>query len=227
MIKMNMPFFDESIDIKSCRLNILLLRDKTIFAHTAFTLVGDYSASKLHFFDSKNYGDFQDFLIINSLLDFDANSAKIIKLLYENLERKIVGESVRDTLAVKFYDLQTYLSDALFSESSLDLTSIKEFAVKDVLKFYNIKINWLETENFREVFYKIIDITNELLPDKMLVFINLSAYFSSLELDEIASYCSTKNICILLIENSCDLSQNSNTAIFDLDEDMFFTKNNV
>jgi CRISPR-associated protein Csn2 len=221
MIKMNANFLDESVEISRDKLNILVLKNRELFAKTVFGIFRE--SSELKFFDTEKYDEFRETLAISDVFDFDVNSAKILKILYENLERKIAGEEIREDLAVKFYDLQKVLSKFLFDETNLNLANEKEFSLKDLLKFYGIKIDWSSTENFRENFYQILDVATELFPEKMLIFANLTAYFSSDDFAKITENISRRNLRVLFIENSCPETR-ENVVIYELDEDMFFSR---
>lgn len=225
MIKMNAPFLDGSLEIFRGKINILALENRNLFAKTVFEVFRENS--ELRFFDTENYDEFREILLISDMFDFDTNSAKMIKLLYENIERKIFGEEVREKLVAKFYELQADLGEMLFSENDLELKNEKEFAIKDLLKFYGIKIDWSRAENFCENFYQILDVAAELLPSKMLIFANVLPYFSENDFAKIAEYVWQKNLRILLIESSRPKNREISSAVYELDEDMFFVKSIV
>lgn len=227
MIKMNTPLFAESVDLPRGKLNVLVLKDKTLFSKTLFEVFRDDPDGSLKFFDTESYENVIDALKISDVLDFNANSVKILKLLYEKLERDIVVGEFRDDLARKYYDLQKSLGAILFGESDLELTNEAEFSVRNLLKFYEVKINFVNQESFFDNLVQILNIVFELQNDKLIIFQSLSAYFTVEDLNKLAETISQKNLRVLLIENDFAKISSGNISVTELDEDMFFSHSDI
>lgn len=220
MTSIHFSQFDESINVIKGVPTVLGLKNKQVFADFCFNLFsGD---EKVKVFDENDFKDSSDYVLIPDLLNFDLNSLKNIKIIYDSITKNFALYEERDDLAKKFYELQSLIEAVVFDGSDLDLTSGTEFDLKPLLKLFNIRFNMSEIASIYEKILKVVELFTKIAQNKTIIFINQLSFFGNSELESLYHEIALKQASVLFVEQG---SANFNGAsVYAYDEDMFLTK---
>lgn len=140
--------------------------------------------------------------IILDVFNIDYNSRKILGKLYEKIAENIEN-SDNTELQSKFVEIRKYIVEEI-NEFPFEFTMSDNIDIVNMLKLYNLKIDYLAYGSVLEKIEFLIDLNTTLNLFVILVIPNLRLFLSETELIELYKYSLYNNIKLLLIERNVD-----------------------
>lgn len=140
--------------------------------------------------------------IILDVFNIDYNSRKILGKLYEKIAENIEN-SDNTELQSKFVEIRKYIVEEI-NEFPFEFTMSDNIDIVNMLKLYNLKIDYLAYGSVLEKIEFLIDLNATLNLFEILVIPNLRLFLSETELIELYKYSLYNNIKLLLIERNVD-----------------------
>ncbi|WP_429940740.1 MULTISPECIES: type II-A CRISPR-associated protein Csn2 [unclassified Enterococcus] len=219
-MNLNFPLLDGSIRFSSS--TFLVVEDITMFAHLIKLFYSYPEKDELKLFDQKqNEIKSSELLLITDILDYDLNSASVIKLIYADLSGQINEKPEVKTEIEKSIAAISELIEVELLEHELDLEQ-KEITLTELFKMSGVKIE-TKSDTIFEKTLEIIQVYKYLGKKKLLVFCNICSYLTQPELKELSEYISLNGVTVLFIEPR----KVYNFPQFILDEDYFLNLENM
>lgn len=219
-MKLNFSVLDEPIEI--CHHTVLAVESREVFAR----LVRDFYAyeedSDLKLYDQKLKSlKVSELMLVTDIFGYDVNSAAILKLVHADLEEQFNDKPEVKSMIEKLTATITELIAFECLENELDL-EYDEITVLELIKALGVKIETSSDTIFEKCF-EIIQIYKYLSKKKLLVLINVAAYLSKEELEQLFEYIQLHQIDCLFLEprQVYDFPQ------YILDEDYFLIAQNM
>lgn len=153
--------------------------------------------------------------IILEPFSLDCNSKRILAKIYQNLEKE--ENCNQNQLRAEFNkSLMTYL-DSICVQSDVPLTYCDEIDFQDILKMAKVQVD-LHTDSLLEKVLEQILLEHQLFGTRLFVFLNLKAFLSEEEIQELYQECFYKKIDLLLIESNY-VKKMDNESICIIDKD--------
>lgn len=196
-MKINLPILDEPIEIKQA--TFLVLEEQLIFSSVVKHLYHYSEENELKLYDShmKSLKE-SELLLITDVLGYNINSPAMLKLIHVDLEEQLNEKpevkSMLDKLAATITELIAF--ECL--ENELDL-EYDEITILELIDALGVKIETASDTVFDKSL-EIIQFFKYLSKKKLLIFVNVSAYFSKDELVKLIEYIELNNINVLFIE---------------------------
>lgn len=196
-MKINLPILDEPIEIKQA--TFLVLEEQLIFSSVVKHLYHYSEENELKLYDShmKSLKE-SELLLITDVLGYNINSPVMLKLIHADLEEQLNEKpevkSMLDKLAATITELIAF--ECL--ENELDL-EYDEITILELIDALGVKIETASDTVFDKSL-EIIQVFKYLSKKSLLIFVNVSAYFSKDELVKLIEYIELNNINVLFIE---------------------------
>ena len=129
----------------------------------------------------------------------DINNGKVIKGLYENIEKLSNGEEWYIKTQKFKVELNNFLEN-LFYGIDFPLNHDYDFDLSKILKAVECKFD-IDQKTFAEKLIDYFSITRDFCGVKLFVLVNLKSYINEKELLDIYEYVFYNKIALLLIEN--------------------------
>ena len=219
-MKMNFPILDEPLALSNA--TFLVLEEQILFSslvkHFYQYPEGDY----LQVFDDKMKEiKVTELLLVTDVLGYNLNSPAMLKLIHADLEHQLNEKpevkSMIDKLTATITDLLAY--ECL--ENELDL-EYDEITILELIGALGVKVETASDTVFEKCL-EIIQVFKYLSKKKLLVFINVAAYLSEQEIEQLVEYIELNQITVLFIEPR----QVYQFPQYVLDEDYVLTTENM
>ena len=213
-MKINFPLLDEAITIANA--TFLVLEDQQVFSDLVKQFYQYNGDSDLKIFDSRLTAlKDSELLVITDILGYNLNSNSMLKLIHTDLENQLNEKpevkSMIDKLVVTITELLAY--ECL--ENELDL-EYDEITILELIEALGVKVETLSDTVFEKCM-EIVQVFKYLSKKRLLVFINVGAYLSEIEIESLIEYISLNQLSVLFIEPR----QVYNFPQFILDKDYF------
>ena len=219
-MKINFPLLDEAITITNA--TFLVLEDQQVFSNLVKQFYQYNSDSDLKIFDSRLTAlKDSELLVITDILGYNLNSSSMLKLIHSDLENQLNEKpevkSMIEKLVVTITELLAY--ECL--ENELDL-EYDEITILELIEALGVKIETMSDTIFEKCM-EIVQIFKYLSKKRLLVFINVGAYLSEIEIESIIEYICLNKLSVLFLEPR----QVYNFPQFVLDKDYFLNAENM
>lgn len=219
-MKINFPLLDEAITIANA--TFLVLEDQQVFSDLVKQFYQYNGDSDLKIFDSRLTAlKDLELLVITDILGYNLNSNSMLKLIHTDLENQLNEKpevkSMIDKLVVTITELLAYES----LENELDL-EYDEITILELIEALGVKVETLSDTVFEKCM-EIVQVFKYLSKKRLLVFINVGAYLSEIEIESLIEYISLNQLSVLFIEPR----QVYNFPQFILDKDYFLNTENM
>lgn len=219
-MKINFPLLDEAITIANA--TFLVLEDQQVFSDLVKQFYQYNGDSDLKIFDSRLTAlKDLELLVITDILGYNLNSNSMLKLIHADLENQLNEKpevkSMIDKLVVTITELLAYES----LENELDL-EYDEITILELIEALGVKVETLSDTVFEKCM-EIVQVFKYLSKKRLLVFINVGAYLSEIEIESLIEYISLNQLSVLFVEPR----QVYNFPQFILDKDYFLNTENM
>ena len=157
--------------------------------------------------------------MIDGLNGLDVNSKKSTNQLYKRIEEMLNIHSDSKFQIVNHISKINSIIDEESMSLSVSLRHDEELSIADLLKMLNYRIDCSLT-NILEKLYSYVDTVCEFRNHELLIFINISFYLSSDELEDFFRYMESNKVMFLFIESE-SYSRVSRETIYIVDEELF------
>ena len=202
-MKLKINGFDTKIDFNNENINILVIKDTRCFSHIIEiinNIINGEESTEIFLLDNEDneLNMSKEMYLVIDLFNIEYNSKKIINKLYEKISNNI--EKMED---IKFQNMVTNLRNYIIQEINelpFEFTMKNEIDITEILKLYNLKIDYVNYKGILEKVEFLIDILATLRISNILVIPNLKLYLSEEELIELYKYSLYNEIKLFLIE---------------------------
>ena len=202
-MKLKINGFDTKIDFNNENINILVIKDTRCFSHiieTINNIINGEESTEIFLLDNEDneLNMSKEMYLVIDLFNIEYNSKKIINKLYEKISNNI--EKIEE---IKFQNMVTNLRNYIIQEINelpFEFTMKNEIDITEILKLYNLKIDYVNYKGILEKVEFLIDILATLRISNILVIPNLKLYLSEEELIELYKYSLYNEIKLFLIE---------------------------
>lgn len=202
-MKLKINGFDTKISFSKENVNILIINDTKCFSHIIETIndiINGEESTEIFLLDNEDneLKMNKEMYMVIDLFNIEYNSKKIINKLYEKIANNI--EKMED---IEFQNMVTNLRNYIIQEINelpFEFTMKDEIDITEILKLYNLKIDYLNYKSVLEKVEFLIDILATLKISNILVIPNLKLYLSDEELIELYKYSLYNEINLFLIE---------------------------
>ena len=213
-MKINFPLLDEAITIANA--TFLVLEDQQVFSDLVKQFYQYNGDSDLKIFDSRLTSlKESELLVITDILGYNLNSTSMLKLIHADLENQLNEKpevkSMIDKLVVTITELLAY--ECL--ENELDL-EYDEITILELIEALGVKVETISDTVFEKCM-EIVQVFKYLSKKRLLVFINVGAYLSEIEIESLIEYIGLNQLSVLFLEPR----QVYNFPQFILDKDYF------
>ena len=174
-MKLKINGFDTKIDFNNENINILVIKDTRCFSHiieTINNIINGEESTEIFLLDNEDneLNMSKEMYLVIDLFNIEYNSKKIINKLYEKISNNI--EKMED---IKFQNMVTNLRNYIIQEINelpFEFTMKNEIDITEILKLYNLKIDYVNYKGILEKVEFLIDILETLRISNILVIPN-------------------------------------------------------
>ena len=219
-MKINFPILDEAIIITNA--TFLALEDQQVFSDLVKQFYQYNGDSDLKIFDSRLISlKESELLVITDILGYNLNSTSMLKLIHTDLENQLNEKpevkSMIEKLVVTITELLAY--ECL--ENELDL-EYDEITILELIEALGVKVETMSDTIFEKCM-EIVQVFKYLSKKRLLVFINVAAYLSEKEIENLIEYIGLNQLPVLFLEPR----QVYKFPQFILDKDYFLNAENM
>ena len=219
-MKINFPILDEAITITNA--TFLVLEDQQVFSGLVKQFYQYNVDSDLKIFDSRLISlKESELLVITDILGYNLNSTSMLKLIHTDLENQLNEKpevkSMIEKLVVTITELLAY--ECL--ENELDL-EYDEITILELIEALGVKVETISDTVFEKCM-EIVQVFKYLSKKRLLVFINVAAYLSEKEIENLIEYIGLNQLPVLFLEPR----QVYKFPQFILDKDYFLNAENM
>lgn len=199
--------FENYINFSEKCFNTLEILNKKLFINIIESLYseceGEEAIERICIFENEKQIDFtKNVIIVSDILRYDLNDRKILNKLYENLAEVLeYNEEFKNELLKLQFAINEKI-EILLNDFEFETIYKEEYLLQDYLKMVGLKVSFTKPRSFLNRMYLILDITRELLGNKVIIFVNCKNYYQENELIEIVKYVNYNKNKVLFIENS-------------------------
>lgn len=196
-MKINFSLLDEPLDVQNA--TFLILEDQLVFSNIVKQLYQYTSESELRLFDSR-LETLKDsvLLVITDVWGYSLNSPAMLKLIHADLENQLNDKPEVKSMIEKLIVSITELLAFECIENELDL-EYDEITIQELIDALGVKVETL-SDTHSEKMLEIVQVFKYLSKKKLLVFINVSAYISKDELENLIEYIKLNQLSVLFVE---------------------------
>lgn len=199
-MNLNIDFLENNIIISNEYISVLEIENKKTF-YRIVNLLNKFSLGEtIEEIDFYVENEEKNNIKINLFLDYfnwNLDSKKTNNELQKNIIDKLDDEYILEL--TKIYKKLYNTLNKMLLEVELPLEITQDFDINIFIK--NMKITLQQKNELLDNLLLIIDITNILKLNDLLIFVNLKQYLSTTELIELYKYSIYNNIKILLIDS--------------------------
>lgn len=199
-MNLNINFLENNIIISNEYISVLEIENKKTF-YRIVNLLNKFSLGEtIEEIDFYVENEEKNNIKINLFLDYfnwNLDSKKINNELQKNIIDKLDDEYILEL--TKIYKKLYNALNKMLLEVELPLEITQDFDINIFIK--NMKVTLQQKNELLDNLLLIIDITNILKLNDLLIFVNLKQYLSTTELIELYKYSIYNNIKILLIDS--------------------------
>lgn len=213
-------YLENSFEIKGGVLNTLVIEDKAYFTkflqsfmgvvhreHQEFELIDDFK--KLDLARSTE--------VIFDLFSLDANNARVLKKLYEELEADLNSVDMYTKKLAMENTLINTLDDLIYrSRFSLH---IGEIDYQTLFKALAVAVDY-DQESLLERLTEYMEVTSEMLGKDLFVITNLDSFLNDEDLHRLRTFLCYNQIKVLALQNSLTREVNSCENLRIVDKDL-------
>lgn len=199
-MNLNINFLENNIIISNEHISVLEIENKKTF-YRIVNLLNKFSLGEtIEEIDFYVENEEKNNIKINLFLDYfnwNLDSKKTNNELQKNIIDKLDDEYILEL--TKIYKKLYNTLNKMLLEVELPLEITQDFDINIFIK--NMKVTLQQKNELLDNLLLIIDITNILKLNDLLIFVNLKQYLSTTELIELYKYSIYNNIKILLIDS--------------------------
>ena len=202
-MKLRINGFENELNLGDGKVNIVQIENPKLFTHIIDVLndkINGIDNNEIFLFDEKNeeLNISKEMIIVFDMFNIDFNTKKIIGKIYDIISNNIKENS--DELIEKInFNIRKKLINEL-NDLPFNFDVKETIDVLDLLKIYNVKIDFKMYSNILEKVELLIDIISNLRIATVLIIPNLKSYFSEKELLELYKYSLYNEISLISIE---------------------------
>ena len=202
-MKLRINGFENELNLGDGKVNIVQIENPKLFTHIIDVLndkINGIDNNEIFLFDEKNeeLNISKEMIIVFDMFNIDFNTKKIIGKIYDIISNNIKENS--DELIEKInFNIRKKLINEL-NDLPFNFDVKETIDVLDLLKIYNVKIDFKMYSNILEKVELLIDIISNLKIATVLIIPNLKSYFSEKELLELYKYSLYNEISLISIE---------------------------
>ena len=202
-MKLRINGFENELNLGDGKVNIVQIENSKLFTHIIDVLndkINGIDNNEIFLFDEKNeeLNISKEMIIVFDMFNIDFNTKKIIGKIYDIISNNIKENS--DELIEKInFNIRKKLINEL-NDLPFNFDVKETIDVLDLLKIYNVKIDFKMYSNILEKVELLIDIISNLRIATVLIIPNLKSYFSEKELLELYKYSLYNEISLISIE---------------------------
>lgn len=202
-MKLRINGFENELNLGNGKVNIVQIENSKLFTHIIDVLndkINGIDNNEIFLFDEKNeeLNISKEMIIVFDMFNIDFNTKKIIGKIYDIISNNIKENS--DELIEKInFNIRKKLINEL-NDLPFNFDVKETIDVLDLLKIYNVKIDFKMYSNILEKVELLIDIISNLRIATVLIIPNLKSYFSEKELLELYKYSLYNEISLISIE---------------------------
>lgn len=200
-MKIKVDFFDNEINLNNYEIFSIEIENKQYFyrlVRELYSISSGEVSEQVHFFCETKEILNPKITIYNDYFDIDLASKKYSSILY----KKILNDIDCDDNNKIFKSYKNIYDCICHSLRCIDLpiNIEKEYNLDTLLKWFKISIR--NTSNsILDLILLLIDISSVLVPNEILVFVNLKQYLTRIELTEVYKYSLYKSVIIFMVDN--------------------------
>jgi len=201
-MKLAHPFLDQTVPINELKIPVLVIENPSFFSEICFDLRNQCNGNEGDSVLSENLEILSFSKKVDMIVDYtilDINNGKVIKGLYENIEKLSNGEEWYIKTQKFKVELNNFLEN-LFYGIDFPLNHDYDFDLSKILKAVECKFD-IDQKTFTEKLIDYFSITRDFCGVKLFVLVNLKSYINEKELLDIYEYVFYNKIALLLIEN--------------------------
>lgn len=208
MILLKFVCFENYIEFEEGYINIIEISDKKLFKKATY-LINKYSkniedGNDIVFTDNNTKLDiYKNIMVINDFFNIDINTNKIIKSLYQAIEKQYNYEYGDENLLLNLKGVFSNIQEVL-SSYDFELDYKREIRLPELLKCIGVKFNEYYYDNPFDNVICWFDIISSFNLYKVVVFINFKSFFTEEEIIEIYKAALYRQIKLVLIEYSLE-----------------------
>jgi CRISPR-associated protein Csn2 len=197
--------FENDIDFSICNFNTLEVLNKKLFINIVESITNNYQGlegiERISIIKENKEVDLsKNILLVSDILKFDLNEKKVLNKLYSEMDSIIKNDAELFKEAFSLFNFINKKVDIILEDFNIDTFYNEDFIFQDYLKMIGLKICVEEPISFVQKIYQIMDITRELLDNKLIILINSKAYYEIDNLIEIIKYTNYNKNNLLFIE---------------------------
>ena len=203
-MKIRINGLENEIKLNKNNVNILQIDNQNFFAHIVEILndkANDLDNNEIVLLDENNQElDFSNRVyVLIDIFNIDFNSKKILNKIYDYIS-KTIGSNQEKFINNKNINIRKKLINEI-NDLPFNFNIKDEIEVNDLLKVYNLKIDYMSYNGVLNKIELLIEILSILKIADILVIPNLKSYLNEEELVELYKYCMYNNINLIIIEN--------------------------
>lgn len=205
-MKLKISGIESEIDLNN-KINVLEIEDKSLFKNIVTKLNDaiNYKEEETDIMlsDNEQLLDMRKNLqIVIDPFNIDFNSKDILGKLYGKLEQINTLETATNDDYIRITnELIVYVRD-LVNDLPFECDMNERVGFKEVLKIVSLKIDAEQYQKLEEKIMFFIDLVSEFELCKSIAFVSIKQYFTNDELNVIYRYAISKEVGIILLENS-------------------------
>lgn len=202
-MKLRINGFENELNLGNGKVNIVQIENSKLFTHIIDVLndkINGIDNNEIFLFDEKNeeLNISKEMIIVFDMFNIDFNTKKIIGKIYDIISNNI-KENPDELIEKINFNIRKKLINEL-NDLPFNFDVKETIDVLDLLKIYNVKIDFKMYSNILEKVELLIDIISNLRIATVLIIPNLKSYFSEKELLELYKYSLYNEISLISIE---------------------------
>lgn len=220
--------FDSPLEINDGGIGTIVIRDGAQFRRIVESILGQSSEPNINWlsiYDQEGIISSQEVLLVNDIYGFDFFSRQVISALYKkmlqckNSENDKIMADIENNVARLVAEYDASIDESIAYDTKLELS--------DIFKIARVSLSVGESEKFIDKLYGIIEVANNLMNKRVVVFIRQRELFSPNELRALLQYTKNHNFSVLFLEKTIDAPIDGEPCLI-IDEDLYdFSTNGV
>lgn len=215
-MKMILNSYENDIIFENTCVNTIEIINKKAFYNFLLDINNLTEQDNIIFYENDKIKELSDKIhILSDYINIDFSNKKIMNNLLNYINNSI-DSKMKDNINEAYQKIYKLYSKIL---ANIDIRTEmqEEFSLQDITKLMKIQIS--NQRALLENLLLLIDIESELKIDELLVFVNLKQYLNNKELEELYKYSLYKEVKILLIDNTKNISNKYEKKLF-IDDDL-------
>lgn len=213
-------FLENSFEIKSKKLNTLVIEDRKYFTRFLEELIqnSNKASESIEIIENNKQLNFSKSVeIIFDLFSLEANGSSILKRLYLELEEDLNSQEMYTRKLELESDLASFIDDIIY-RSRFSLVS-NDIDYNVFFKSFSIKFDY-DGSSILDRLVEYIKVSSELLNKKLFIIVNLDSFLNDDDLIELNNFLCYNEIKVLALQNSITRSVKSCENLRIIDKDL-------